>query len=356
MLYCKKLIINTHNILKILIILTLVNFLMYFNLYSQISSGGYSESYLLRDVGARHVSLCGAYSGISNDPMTIFYNPAGLAYLSDRPVVSTMVSVLEFNRTHSAIAWGQSFFENFGFGFAINSFNTGSFTARDIRGNPLGDYSNWQFDIVAGASYNIEFASVGVALKYLSNSLQGSGTGADGISLDIGTKFNVYDIFSFGLSVQNASSYLSWNTPSDEYTMLPYTIRTGVAMEYGLNNDVYETRNTVTGETEEIVEPASRYILFAIDAVLSQHDNGPSIILGIEAVPHEIIAFRGGISLAGDDLGEWKLFPMNIWGGGVSIRPDFSDLPFKFSVDYSISSDHISVNKIGHHIALTFEF
>jgi hypothetical protein len=322
---------------------------------AQKTSGGYGESYLLRDVGARPISMAGAYSAIVNEPTAIFYNPAGLDAFGERPQFTSMFSMLEFGRTHSALAWGQSFFENIGFGVGINSYTTGAFTARDIMGNPRGEYTNWQFSIVGGASYSIEFATFGAAVKYLSNNLLNSGTCADGVAIDIGSKFNVMDLFNFALAIQNVSGYMWWDTQSEETQLLPFTIRTGIAMEYGLNEDSYITRSTVTGEIEEVFIPATRYILMGLDAIFTQHELGPTITLGVEAVPHEVIAFRGGIALLGDDMGEMKLFPMTVWGGGVSIRPDIDDLPV-FFIDYSISADHLAANRVGHHIALFFEF
>ena len=322
---------------------------------AQKTSGGYGESYLLRDIGARPIAMAGAYSAIANEPTAIFYNPAGLDAFGNRPQITSMFSFLEFGRTHSAIAWGQSFFENIGFGFGINSYSTGSFVARDIMGRPLGDYTNWQFSLVGGASYSIEFASFGASLKYLSNNLLNSGVCADGIAVDIGSKFNVMNLFTFALAIQNASGYMWWDTQSEETQLLPFTIRTGIAMEYGLNDDTYIARDPVTGEAEQRFIPASRYILMGIDAIFTQHENGPTVTLGIEAVPHEIIAFRGGIALLGDDMGEVKLFPMTVWGGGFSIRPEIEDLPV-FFIDYGISADHLASNGVAHHIALFFEF
>jgi hypothetical protein len=323
--------------------------------YSQKISGGYGESFLLRDIGARPISMAGAYSAIVNEPTAIFYNPAGLDAFGNRPQFTSMYSILEFGRTHSALAWGQSFFENVGFGIGFNSYSTGSFTARDIMGNPIGDYTNWQFSLVGGASYSIEFASFGAAVKYLSNNLLNSGTCSDGVAIDIGSKFNIMNLFNFALAIQNVSGYMWWDTQSEEVQLLPFTIRTGIAMEYGLNEDSYITRSTVTGEMEEIFIPATRYILLGIDAIFTQHEIGPTVVMGVEAVPHEVIAFRGGMALLGDDMGEMKLFPMTVWGGGVSIRPEIEDLPV-FFIDYSISADHLAANRVAHHIALFFEF
>ncbi len=340
--------------IKFLIIAAILT-LPYGSLFAQSSGGGYAESYLIRDVSARAIALGGAYTAVSNDPATLFYNPAGLVWLSNRASFVTSYSFLEFGRTQSSIAWGQTMFDNFGFGFGINSYTTGQFTARNELGVSLGTYTDWQYSIVGGAAYNIEFASIGLNAKYLSHSLVGGNFGANGFSLDLGSKFNVMDMFSFGLAIQNFAGLMFWNTGDRETDMLPFTVRAGVAMEYGLNDEEYTRRSTVTGEPELEYIPATRYILVSADAVLTQYEEGPSIIIGVEAVPHELIAFRAGINILGDKLGAWKFFPMTVWGGGISLRPKIDDLPFKMNIDYTVAHDYLSSNNISHHLSIFIE-
>lgn len=328
------------------------------DIYSQQSGGGYSQSYLFRNVGARAVAMGGAYTAIANEPNGIFYNPAGLAFLPSKPYLSTYFSLLGLGRTQSAIAWGQEVTDRFGVGFGLNSMFSGTFMARDIKGNPIGEITNMEYTFVATGSYRIEFASLGASLKYINNNLTGSEYYGQGYSLDVGTKFDVLNMFTVGVAVQNVSALMFWNTPSDENEALPYQVRTGIAMEYGLNDRYYETRSTVTGELENVYEPATRYILIGIDAIFNQFQVSPNFVLGIEAVPHELIAFRGGIGLYGENLGTPQLLPMNIWGGGISIRPDMKNynVPFLMHFDYTISNDYISDSGISHHFSLFFEF
>lgn len=325
------------------------------NLYSQASGGGYNNSYLLRDIGARSISMGGAFTAVANDAFAIFYNPGGLSWLSDVPSFATSYSFLEFNRVHASAAWGQSMFDNFGFGFGVNSFSTGNFLSRDVYGTPLKEMTDFEIALSGAASYKLEFASIGIAVKYLRHSLTGSDYSADGFSLDLGSKFNIADLFTFGVAIQNFSGVMFWNSRSEETNILPFTVRTGVAFEYGLNEEEYTTRSTVSGELEEVFNPATRYILFALDAVLTQYEEGPQVILGVEAVPHEIIAFRGGINILGDKLGSWKFLPMTVWGVGISLRPELEDMPMKLSFDYSVGNDYMASNGIAHHLSIFFE-
>lgn len=325
-------------------------------LFSQISGGGYAETYLLRNVGARSIALGGAYTAIANEPTAIFVNPAGLGFFSDQPLINSSVSTLGYGRTHSSIAWAQQIYENLGVGFGINSFHSGEFTARNEQGMPIGDVSNHQYAMTASGAYRLESYSMGVSFKYLTNNLRGSNSFANGYAVDIGTKFNVLELFSVGVTVQNLGGMMFWNNVEEDIELVPYSIRTGIAMEYGLNDETYETRSDVTGDMETVYLPATRYVLFGIDAVLNEHRISPDIMFGVEAVLHEVIAFRGGIILYGDKAGVPQLFPMTDWGAGISIRPFFDDitLPFDAHFDYTISREYIKNNKISHNFSILF--
>ena len=349
-------VINNRSGYYLLVFFTAFILLHTFSLKAQVAAGGTSESYLLRDVGVRPIAMAGAYTAVSNEPMGIFYNPAGLSTFAPQPKISTMYSMMEFGRTHAALAYGQSFLEHTGIGIAFNNFTTASVTSRDVHGNPIGEINDWQFSLAAGGAYSFEFASVGLAVKYLSHSYGGDDARADGFAFDLGTTFNVMDMFNFGLSIQNISGLMYWNTQSKENNLLPYTIRTGIATEYSLNDKTVSILSNENGVKDTLSNPPSRYVLFALDAVYTQYENSPTFKFGIEAVPNEVIAFRGGIALAGDKLGQFQLFPMTEWGLGVSIRPIVAFLPFDISIDYSISGDILSKNGIANHLSIFFEF
>lgn len=327
---------------------------------AQPSGGGYAEPYLLRPTTARPASMGGAYTAIVNEPDGIFYNPAGLGFFGSEPMLSSSIASLGLGRTHATFSWGQLINENVGIGLGMNSFVSGAFAARDGKGNQLGTYQDFQFSLAAAASYRIEFASIGAALKMLKHNLIGSSISSTGFGLDIGTKFNVMDMFSAGIAVQNISGFSFWNTKAEPMDALPFAVRAGVAMEFALSEGTPAV-DPVTGEETQL--PASRFVLVGFDAVLNQHESTPTLIIGAEAVAHEVIAFRGGFSVYGDDLGVPKLFPMTYWGGGVSIRPDGGNkgqqppmFPFKLHIDYTITGDKINTSGVSHYLSLVFLF
>lgn len=328
--------------------------------FSQSEIGGGSEIYLMRDFGSRAIAMAGAYSAVSDDPSTIIYNPAGLSFYRTEPTFSLYAGTLGLGRTANFLGYAQQVSDEFGIGIGINSLYTGAFTARDEKAEPIGEMSNFQYTFITAGSYRTEFASFGIALKYLTNNLIGSYTEATGFAFDVGTKFNVLDLFSFSVGVRNVYGTMMWNTLEYNRETIPFEVRTGIAMQFGLNSQSTQTRSTLTGELEDDYIPASRYILLSLESVFIEKSKSPSVMVGLELVPDDFIAFRGGVDIYGERFGEPQLFPLNKWGAGVSIRPDlvelFGNASFTTSLDYTISSEYLSPSKIAHHISFTFNF
>jgi hypothetical protein len=340
----------------LLVVLSLATFVSFQtkNVFAQKSGGGLPASFLLRETGSRPIALAGAYTAVSNDPYTMFYNPAGLSYCAPVPMIITNLSLLDKHRTHAIISYAQSI-EQFGIGVALNSYTTGGIVARNAQGVQIGNYTDFLFNLSAGASFSTDFASFGATAKYINNSLQGSGISANGFSFDVGSKFNVMDMFSFGVVVQNIGGSVKYNTRAESGS-IPYTIRSGVAMEFPLSEPTTIVFRNQLGELDSVVQPSPQYVLISFEGNFTQHEKHPTFIFATEIAPHEIIVLRGGIAVIGEYFGEFKLFPMSVWGGGVSIRPNFESFPNLFSIDFSVGNDYISNNNIFYSLAVTFQF
>ncbi|MGQ9819567.1 MAG: hypothetical protein ACUVQ1_06550 [Candidatus Kapaibacteriales bacterium] len=324
------------------------------SLKSQSTGGGTIASFLLRPTGTRPIALSSSYVAISNDPYTIFYNPAGLATCAPVSMFATSVSVLQYNRLHSSFAYGQSF-GNLGIGFGFNSFISGNIIARNQRGDQLGTLTNYNFNLVLGSAYSSEFASFGSAIKYLTTSLSGDDYYSNGFSIDFGSKFNILDLFTFGISIQNVASLIKSSTRS-EYYKIPFTLRSGLAFEYQLSESRTEVYRNQIGGLDSIIIPSPEYVLFSFELNFTQFEKYPNFISAIEFSPSEYLAFRGGISILGDKWGKFKLFPMNSFGAGFSIKPSLESFPNLFSIDFSIGNDYLSKQSIFYSVAVVLQF
>lgn len=334
--------------------------LLTINSAAQQSGGGYAGSWTSREFSARPLAMGGVFTGLADDPNAIYYNPAGLSDLPEYPTLLSSVSMLGLGRTNSTLAWGQQIAPNIGFGIAFNNFYTGSFIARDVRGHAFSEYSNFQYMLALSASYKIAYASFGTTIKYLTDNLQGSETFANGYSIDFGAMFDVMGYFKFGAQLQNASSFLFWNTVHSDIMNLPWKIKTGVSTSFPTTVAYYEDRSTSTGEMMIEDTDFGNFLTIGLDISYAQYSIAPVISLAAEYEAHKYITFRGGMALYGDNWGQPQLFPMNNWGIGLTIYPDIDylndNLPFTFSIDYTISKELLNVNGINHSISLNFNF
>lgn len=334
-----------HKIFKFLFLLLLLIFpFKYYYAFSQTIGGGYSGSYLFRENGTRPISLAGAFTAIANDPNTIYYNPAGFSNCAPVPMFLLSFSNLDFGRNFANLSYSQSI-ENFGIGASISTYKSGNIIGRNKSGLEIGKYTDYFLSISLGGSYSTNFASFGIVGKYLNNSLQGSGISANGFSFDFGSKFNVLDLFNFGVAVQNIGGFLKYNT-RNEKSHIPFVIRTGIATEFSLSEPKTISFRNEIGLLDTLVQPPPEYILLSFDVNYIQFQKHPNFILAIELVPYEPIAFRCGMTLAGDKEGNFKFLPLTNWGAGFSFRPNFQDFYNLFSVDISFGNDYISNKKI----------
>ena len=322
--------------------------------FGQQSSTNLAEAYLQLPVGARAVGLAGAYTAIANEPIAIFYNPAGLAFLPNRPQLSLMASPQEFGRVHSAFAYGQSINEEFGIGAGLIHYWNGSFLERNVLGTPLRELSSEQYAISIGGTWRSGDFAVGATGKYLINTLRGTGSKGTAFTMDLGAKADIADLFSVGIAAQNLFGAMTWNNTSVS-ERLPYSLRAGIATEFSLEKETYTVRKNVRGETETIELPSESYIALTLDAVLTQYDHTPIVVLGAEYTPIQLFSVRGGMNVLGEQGGATKVFPLTRWGGGISLTPPINSLPFKFQIDYSIANDIVATGSIDHFISLIVE-
>lgn len=327
------------------------------SLLAQEGAGGYSNSYLHRNVGARAIGMGGAYTALSNDPLSVYYNPAGLSDAYSRPSFNAMYSKLDFNRVHTTLFYAQRIGEQFSIGAGINTFSSGTFMMRDMSNTAIREISAMDYSLYLAGAYNLEFASVGANVKYLSNSLTGISGTLSGYSIDLGSKFNVMDMFTFGVAIQDLFNHSKYSDGIREESKVPFTLRTGVAFEIPFDKMLEEeVRDTYTGAAEIQQLVSRRYLAFDIDAVYRQYTKYPSLIVGLEFAPHSIVAFRAGIDVFGEDMGEAKIMPLNRWGAGIAFKPFLSAINMPISIEYSVSSDYIATQRIGHHISINVDF
>ncbi len=323
--------------------------------YAQSEAEGYSNSYLLRPVGARTIGLAGAYTSGVNEANAVFCNAGALSQLGNNLQLSTMLSSLSYGRYQNTVALAQNVGAGIGVGLCFNSMTNPEFAHINAAGNTLGTASYREYAVGLGIGSHIGSFGFGAVAKYLSDKLSSPATTADGFAFDVGIKSPLAHVLNIGLTVQNIGS-VKWNNSSATKESLPWIIRGGISTEIPLSNDDYVQRSTSLGESDTIHVPPTRYVMLALEADYARSSTCPSIVFAAELAASELLSLRAGIGLLADEFGETRFLPMSVYSGGFSYRFLATDLPFQIQLDYAASHEYSSASAITHHFSLVFNF
>lgn len=211
----------------ILFILVLIAFAEYS--YAQGGAG----TFLRREVGSAPLAMGGAYTAVTSDINSIYWNPAGLPYFIqfDRSnEIQAFHSFLTYDRIEQAFSYAHVFPGLFTFGIGFYQFGVDDIDGRDIWGFPTENFSDLETYFSLAIGKRFEWFSLGFTGKYLSHSLQDYS--ATGIALDFGIIADVHEYVTLGATVQNVLGTLSWDTESGREETIPMSFKFGGLFEY----------------------------------------------------------------------------------------------------------------------------
>ncbi|MBC8205223.1 MAG: PorV/PorQ family protein, partial [FCB group bacterium] len=254
---------------------------------------------------------------VSDDITAIFWNPAGLVYMSETSVYLSHISWLA-EIEYEAVGIARTFKDIGSFGFSVSYLNSGDIEETTFdEPEGTGDYFTCS-DMMLGLTYARRLTdkfSFGFNLKYIREQLD------DLVSTAWSTDFGVLyytdfkslrlgmSIRNFGPEIRLSGDYYDYDNgtqlsdPSDYLAYhFPMTFKLGAAME--------------------LVETEENRVTIAADLV-HPNDNLERINTGIEAVLWKTFALRGGYTFRHDTAGPaagagflWK---------GMTINYSYSD-------------------------------
>ena len=180
--------------------------------------------FLRNDVSARPAALAGSFVSVTNDPTSLFYNPATLGTL-DQPTgsVGFFKHLLDINSGY--VAYGQSFEDIGWFGAGITFTNYGTFTEMDDLGNASGNtFSASDLLLTIGYSNLLDVnLYYGASLKFIYSSIAGYNSTA--LAGDLGLFYQIPDSrVTIGASIKNIGAQLSTYDGVQENLPLDLTI------------------------------------------------------------------------------------------------------------------------------------
>lgn len=297
--------------------------------------GTTSAQFLKIGAGARAVGMGGAYSAMSHDIYSVYWNPAGL---------STSINTTEVTFNHA------SWLADMKYDFAAASLNLGdmgtvavSFTSfgtpeQEVTTeiNPNGDGRMWDASSISlGLTYSkmlTDRFSVGVNAKYIREGIWNSS--ATGFAIDVGTLYRTpfndltisAAIFNFGSDMSLDGRDIQFNTDPDDNidtgpTNIPANLDTDefslpMMFRFGLAMDVVKSRYLRLSAAVDAVQP---------------NDNSEYLNLGSEFAYDEMFMVR---------VGYRQLFMNNSEGGltfGGGLRYTFAD-SYGISINYAYAN------------------
>ncbi len=199
--------------------------------------GGFAAPFLRMGLGARAISMGGAFTAVADDGFASYYNPAGLPYLTKRHFTTTY-SFLSLDRRFHYISYSQSLKPTAGLSLYWLAAGTDNIDGRDLSGNHTFDYSD------ASNAFGISFANrfhdtiaIGITLKIITQNLDlaDENLSSNDLAFDAGLMFIPVENLKFGIVIKDLNASFSWST-QDLFSLgtvsidtIPYTLNVGVS-------------------------------------------------------------------------------------------------------------------------------
>jgi hypothetical protein len=303
--------------------------------FASAAIGTAGSQFLLFDIGARGIGMGGAYTAVTDDAYSLYWNPAGLAKIP-RLSIATMYSMYVQGIQYGSASYAQRVNDTAVLAAGFRYQDLGAITQTDINGNSPGSFepSNSVAEVGwAQSVYDLSDSEVdidmGVTGRWIHSEMVAK---ADGYGGDLGFQAHFYN------------DYLP-------YDLAAVVQNVGVGQKFGQIRDTLPTRARFGGA----FRPAPGFTVSA-EAVMPA-DNSPAGAAGCEyvwEVDKEVKAMmRGGFNsqnitdlgfLAGLSLGlgltvsdftfDYAFAPMGALGSATNYFSVSYNLPAKLSHRY----------------------
>ncbi|GAB4299394.1 MAG: hypothetical protein Kow0098_25840 [Ignavibacteriaceae bacterium] len=209
-------------------LLSVIILLLSINLTTTAQS---TYEFLRLDMSARAGALAGSFVSNNDDADVIFYNPSGLALLTESPVSFSFVKhLLDINL--ASLSYSQEF-EGIGrVGAAVKYINYGSFTEADENGARIGEFGAGEIAFIAGYANELDLNFYyGANIKFIYSGIADRSSSA--IAVDLGLHYSIpVQQINIGVSVLNVGSQISSYYDVKEELPLDVVIGISKKLEY----------------------------------------------------------------------------------------------------------------------------
>jgi len=178
-------------------------------------------------IGARALAMGGAFVGVANDATAAYWNPAGLAGLTDTRLDGMSTDLFGLGVTHQFVG-ATTNLAGFGLGVAWERASVIGTGATDT-GDSTGNFTWNESAIIGSVAANLfDVAHAGLNVKYYMAD-SGLGDTASGFGFDLGLLAKLGDMFAIGVLARDlGGTAISWSTGAANTVDAGYTA--GLAM------------------------------------------------------------------------------------------------------------------------------
>jgi len=234
--------------------------------------GTIGAQFLKIGIGARACAMGGAFVAVADDASCVYWNPAGIARLSENSLSFNHASwFADIQLNQAAYIFSLPFLPG-AVGIHARSLSMDHLPVRTVF-RPFGDGTTYDAgDIAMSVSYGRSLTdkfSTGISVHYLQSTLASWTT--SGISFDFGTLYDTgYRSLTIGMSIQSIGSDMTF---IEEPVKLPTIFRVGMAM------NLLNVRNHTMLASGEFQHPP---------------DNEERANAGVEYAISDFVFLRGG--------------------------------------------------------------
>jgi hypothetical protein len=232
--------------------------------FASSAIGTTGSEFLLMDIGARGIAMGGAYTAVTDDANSLYWNPAGLAKIP-RLSITTMYSMYVQNISYQSASYAQRLDDNSVVAAGFRYQDLGTIAETDVSANPVGSGSfeprNYVAEVGWGQSvYDLSDSEIdidmGVTGRWIHSDMVASANGYGG---DLGFQGHFYN------------NYLP-------YDLAAVIQNVGVGQKFDQTRDTLPTRGRLGGAIRPV--PG---LTISFDAILPV-DNSPTAAVGCEYV------------------------------------------------------------------------
>lgn len=212
--------------------------------FTRKSVGTKSCQFLKLGACARSAAMADAYSAVTDDSESIYWNPAGLARI-ERRSFSLMHTFYFQDISYDFASYAHRIGQNWVMGTGFQYLTPGNIERTDRLGSKIGTYSPHDFAVMIGGSRTYEneehLYSLGISGKFIQSKVVETGVAG---AIDMGLVWSPLEKYDFSLSLYNIGSRIKYKNESDS---LPFKLVLGsaykisskwlVAMDLSFPND-----------------------------------------------------------------------------------------------------------------------